>query len=270
MNLPKVSIITSSYNQGQFIEKTILSVLKQNYPNIEHIVIDGGSTDNTLEILRKYPHLVWISEPDQGQSDAVNKGIKMATGEIIGWLNSDDVYLENAIFTAVKVFEEYPEVSVVYGNCYYIDEKDQVIRKFISGKFNLKRLLNCGYCYIHPMSTFIKASVFDKLEYPLDTNLHFAMDHDLFIRIAKKGLVFHYIPFFLSAFRRTKTSKTNVNVRDARRESYKICKHQNGKNLLLFLNYQIFKMYISLPIITKLIRKIRYSLSIKKGDLYPK
>ncbi len=90
---PKISIVTPSYNSAEFIEDCIQSVLKQNYPNFEHIIIDGGSTDGTVEILKKYPHLKWISEPDEGQSDALNKGFKKAEGDIIGWLNSDDVYL---------------------------------------------------------------------------------------------------------------------------------------------------------------------------------
>jgi len=264
MNLPKVSIITSSYNQGQFIEKTILSVLKQNYPNIEHIVIDGGSTDNTLEILRKYPHLVWISEPDQGQSDAVNKGIKMATGEIIGWLNSDDVYLENAIFTAVKVFEEYSKVSVVYGNCYYIDEKDQVIRKFISGKFNLKRLLNCGYCYIPAMSTFIKKKVFDKMEEAINTNLKYCMDYDLFIRIAKTGFKFQYIPKFLSSFRRSQSNTTTVNISEMRKESFEVSKRYGGGIFELYIRCLVTKIYLVFPRVTNFIRKIRYKVSLKQ------
>ena len=93
--LPKISIVTPSYNSAKFIEDCIQSVLKQNYPNFEHIVIDGGSTDGTVEILKQYPHLKWISEPDEGQSDALNKGFKMAEGDILGWLNADDVYLKN-------------------------------------------------------------------------------------------------------------------------------------------------------------------------------
>ncbi|MBU2529227.1 glycosyltransferase [bacterium] len=264
MNCPKVSIITSSYNQGHFIEKTILSVLKQNCPNIEHIVIDGGSTDNTLEILEKYPHLVWLSEPDKGQADAVNKGLKIATGEIIGWLNSDDVYLENAVSTAVKMFKEYPNVSVVYGDCYYIDEKDQVIRKFISGEFNLTRLLNCGYCYIPPMSTFIKSKVFDKLEGPVNTNLKYCMDYDLFIRIAKAGFKFQYIPEFLSNFRRSQSNTTTVNISKMRKESFEVSKRYGGGTFTLYVGYLVTKIYLVFPKVTDFIRRIRYRISLIK------
>ncbi|MBP7435874.1 MAG: glycosyltransferase [Bacteroidales bacterium] len=114
MNLPRVSIITPSYNQGQFIEKTILSVLNQNYHNFEHIIVDGGSIDNTLEILKKYPYLIWISEPDKGQSDTFNKGLKVSSGEIIGWLNSDDMYKQNIFSGIVKYFDEEPDIDVIY------------------------------------------------------------------------------------------------------------------------------------------------------------
>ena len=95
---PLISIITPSFNQGKFIEQTILSVLNQHYPNFEHIIIDGGSTDGSIEILKKYPHLIWKSEKDRGQSEALNKGFEVAKGEIIGWLNSDDVYLDDTLF----------------------------------------------------------------------------------------------------------------------------------------------------------------------------
>lgn len=261
MKYPKISVITPTLNQGEFIEQTILSVVNQEYPNFEHIIVDGGSTDNTIEILKKYPHLIWISEHDYGQSDAFNKGIKMATGEIIGWLNSDDIYLENTINTIVKKFATNSEIDIIYGDCYYIDENDKILRKYKSEEFNIKKLLICGYCYIHPMSTFIKKKVFNRLKYPLDTNLHYCMDHDFFLRVAEKGFKFKYVSVFLSCFRRSGKNKTSINIKDMRRESYMLSKRYAGKNILLYINYLLAKFYLYNTGVANFIRNIRYNLS---------
>src|SRR5688572_2633651 len=125
---PKISIITPSYNQGEYIEKTILSVLEQNYPNLEYIIIDGGSTDNSTEIIRKYADRItyWISEPDKGQSDAINKGLKLATGDIVNWLNSDDYYEPGALFKVAEAFNN-PEVNVFAGRSHLFTGVDTIV-----------------------------------------------------------------------------------------------------------------------------------------------
>ena len=125
----KISIVIPSYNQGEFIERTILSVLNQSYPNLELIIIDGKSSDKTITILKKYNQYIstWISEPDKGQSDAVNKGIKIAKGEIIGWINSDDIYINNCLYAINKYFQSNEDSDIVFANYYFIDNNDNIL-----------------------------------------------------------------------------------------------------------------------------------------------
>lgn len=178
---PLVSVITPSLNQGDFIEETILSVRSQQYQNIEHIVIDGGSTDNTLEILRKYGNEIkWITEPDRGQADAVNKGFTMASGEILGWINSDDTLNNGALQAVVEHFLENPDLVMVYGDAYYINKDGKVIGEYLTEDFTLKRLANT--CFICQPTVFIKTDVF-KIIGMLDKNLHTCMDYEYWIRI---------------------------------------------------------------------------------------
>ncbi len=186
MNIPKVSVITPSYNQGQFIEETILSVKNQDYPDIEHIIIDGGSSDNTIEILKKYDdiyNMQWVSEPDEGQADAVNKGFEMAEGDIIGWLNSDDLYFSrNAVSTIAAQFRKNPDVDIIYGNSVKINSDNKIMRLKIIPQFNYARLLR--HCFICQPSVFFRASVIksDKL----DKFLKYSMDYEYWLRLGRK------------------------------------------------------------------------------------
>jgi len=204
---PKVSIVTPSFNQGQFIEETIKSIQRQNYPDVEHIIIDGGSKDDTLEKVKKFKDkIVWSSEPDQGQADAVNKGINKATGEIIGWLNSDDVYIGNAITQAVQVFQRIPEADLVYGDFAYIDKNGDILlnRKEIDFDYNI--LLH-GLCYIGQQSTFFRKNVFGKVGY-LDVSLQYVMDWELFLRIATNCKRIVHVPQIWAGFRLHSVSKS--------------------------------------------------------------
>jgi len=205
---PLVSIVTPSYNKGRFIEETILSVKNQTYPHIEHIVIDGGSTDGTLDILRKYSNNpIWISEPDRGQSDAVNKGWKMAKGEILAYLNADDTYMPWAVETAVKYLVEHPDVDMIYGKCNLINEDGMVTGQYpyLSAESDLAKLI-CSPFIIPQPTVFFKRQVLDTTGY-LDTDLHMAMDYDLWIRIGLKCKI-EYIPEVLANFRVCPGTKT--------------------------------------------------------------
>lgn len=182
---PLVSIVTPSYNQGRFIEETILSVKNQDYPNIEHIIVDGGSKDNTLEILKKYKgtyNMRWISEPDKGRADAVNKGFAMAQGEIIGWLNSDDVYLKkDTLRTVVHAFQSHTQSDVVYGDAAVIDIGGRILQVICLPKPSFQRLLRS--CYLIQPAIFFRRHVIK--QHQLDTKLQFAMDYEFWLMLGK-------------------------------------------------------------------------------------
>jgi glycosyltransferase involved in cell wall biosynthesis len=208
--LPTVSIVTPSFNQAQFLERTIQSVLAQDYPRIEYLVVDGGSTDGSVEVIKKYQSRIswWVSEQDKGQTDAINKGFNRASGEILAWLNSDDTYNPGAVAAAVKFLIEHPDVAMVYADCNFIDEEDKVIGKFKSAQTDYRRLRR-GYVRIPQQTMFFRAIYWKELG-PLDPSFYFAMDYDLWTRIASKAPL-KYVPGQVWAnFRIHTTSKTNV------------------------------------------------------------
>lgn len=226
-NYPKISIVTVSYNQGQFIEDNIKSVIEQDYPNIEHIIIDAGSTDGTLEILKKYDkHLNWVSEPDKGQSDGLNKGFKKATGDIIGWFNSDDRVPTNALKYVSDFFIKNPEKIAVVGDQRLIDEHGEELRVTKSRAYTYDFLLNHARG-ITQNSTFFKRSVFDKIGY-LNEDIHFAMDRDLFIRISKIRDM-PYIPKILGEFRIQEDAKTALGSYYFAKDMLKIRRKYKGE-----------------------------------------
>jgi len=204
---PLVSIVTSSYNQGRFIEDTLLSVKNQDYPNIEHIVVDGESIDNTLEILRKYENeynLRFISESDKGQADAVNKGFKMANGEIIGWLNSDDAYFDTSVISnVVRAFYKYLDADLIYGDVIIISKNNLIMKVLCVKKFDYKYLQKT--CYIYQPAVFFRRKIIDK--YELDTRLNYAMDYEFWLRVGKEHK-FQYINRMLAVDRRHEHRKT--------------------------------------------------------------
>ena len=184
---PRISVVTPSYNQGKFLEQTIRSVLLQGYPNLEYIIIDGGSSDSSVEIIKKYEKYLayWVSEPDRGQSDAINKGFRRSTGQIMCWLNSDDYYLPQTFQIVAENLAEGTGVFALVGHCVqtYADGRPPLTGL---GRFeNLQRLLQFWKGYqMHQPSIFWRREVFEKTGF-LDENLHYIMDFDYWVRIAR-------------------------------------------------------------------------------------
>ncbi|MDN5290337.1 MAG: hypothetical protein PWQ06_576 [Anaerophaga sp.] len=205
-SLPKVTIVTPSYNQADFLEETILSVLNQTYPNIEYIVVDGGSTDGSVDIIKRYENRLawWVSETDTGQSDAINKGFSHATGEIYNWLNSDDILYPEAVSVAVHFMQKYPQYELVYGDRVVIDNKGRILDVFEPVSVS-KRM--AGFALRIPQeTTFFTSRIWHKVG-GLNTELHFVMDSDLWHRFLEETRFFH-IPVFMGAYRNHEESKS--------------------------------------------------------------
>ena len=202
--LPLVSVVTPSLNQGAFIEEAIRSVLQQDYPSIEHIVVDGGSTDGTLDVLRRYSHVRWISERDDGQAEALNKGFAMARGDVFGWLNSDDLYLPGAIGAAIGVLRE-TGCGLVHGGWRQIDEHGSLLRDVEAVPFDLRRQLNYANLVAQPGALFTRQA-FEAVG-GVDVSYRYAMDYELFLRIGARFEVRH-VDRLLGAYRYHPRSKT--------------------------------------------------------------
>jgi glycosyltransferase involved in cell wall biosynthesis len=210
---PLISIVTPSLNQGGFIGEALKSVQLQNYGHCEHLVIDGLSTDGTVDLLRNLTanrerqNISWVSERDSGQSDALNKGFRQAKGDIIGWLNSDDRYRAGCFEHVVRAFEENPEVDIFYGDYLTIDELGKALQLRREIEFSEFILLYHRILYIPTTATFFRRKIFDEGNW-LDSNLHYAMDLEFFIRLAARGYRFKHIPQVLADFRMQPNSKT--------------------------------------------------------------
>jgi FkbM family methyltransferase len=209
---PKLSIVTPSYGQANFIERTINSVLNQEYPNLEYFIQDGGSTDGTVEVLKKNGHLLtgWKSEPDNGQSQAINRGFLNTSGEIMAWLNSDDLLLPGAINTVIEYFNQHPHIDVVYGNRLMIDDDDMEIGRWILPDHCEKTLAWADY--IPQETLFWRRSIWEKAGGKIDESFQFAMDWDLLMRFYNVGATFGHIPQFLGAFRVHSQQKTSAEM----------------------------------------------------------
>ncbi len=237
----KISIVTPSYNQVQFIERTIESILGQKYPDLEYIVMDGGSTDGTVEILKKYSdQIIWKSEKDGGQSEAINKGLHMASGEIVAFLNSDDTYEPDALLRVADFFQNNPDFKWAYGKCKIVNEYGKEIRKPITAyknlllkKYSYKKLL--AENFISQPATFWKRELHKELGY-INEDEHYTMDYEFWLRIGQKypaGVIKSY----LANFRMYNTSKSGSLTNPQFIDELRIAKaFSDGAKLPIFIH----------------------------------
>ncbi|HEY8667665.1 MAG TPA: glycosyltransferase family 2 protein [Tepidisphaeraceae bacterium] len=243
LSLPSVSIVTPSYNQGRFIAATIDSVLNQNYPNVEYVVMDGGSTDQTVEILKGYgERIAWVSERDDGQSDALNKGFGRTRGEILGWLNSDDTYSPGAIAAAAEYFATHPDVAMVYGDADYIDATGGRIGRCAHVEpFNLHRLLYYSDFIVQP-AAFFRRSAFEAVG-GIDASLHFCMDYDLWLKIGGRFKM-AYLPRVLANFRWFGGNKTAVGGQRRFDEIEAMVRRHGAPGLPAYVRLEAVRMHL--------------------------
>ena len=210
MDKPLISIVTPSFNQAHYLEATIRSVLQQDYPAIEYIIVDGGSHDGSVDIIKRYSNQLawWVSEKDNGQTDALNKGFARAKGQILAWINSDDTYELGTLSAAAKYLMEHPDVGLVYADTNFIDETGKKIGKFPAAQTDYRKLRQ-GYVHIPQQAAFFRSELWNQVG-PLDPDFYFAMDYDLWVRLAKLTRI-QYLPGLTWAnFRLHTSGKTMV------------------------------------------------------------
>ena len=217
---PRISVVTPSYNQAPFLEKTIQSVLTQKTPEIEYFVIDGGSTDGSIDIIRKYESEIdhWVSEKDRGQADGINKGFSLAGGEIFGWINSDDFYLKGAFEKVLAYFDAHPEVDLVYGDVLSVNQEGELINVMRFADYALRDLM--AFRIISQPAVFFRRKAWYGAG-GMDLRYHFLLDHHLWLRIAAGGKI-AYLPEPLAAARFYPEAKNRAHAADFGVEAYRI------------------------------------------------
>ena len=219
----KFSIVTPSFNQGRYVRDCLESVRSQTGAEWEHLVIDAASTDGTLDVIKTYPHVNWVSEPDRGMSDGINKGFKKATGDWVMWLNTDDYLLPGTLARVARHAEENPTADVIYGDCVFVDENKKVLRRKHDHRFDFSILLFYG-CYIASTSTFIKRSVIEA-GHLLDVAYRNCMDFEYYLRLSSLGFRFSYVPEVLAAFRWHATNTSTQHAGRRHEERLAIQRH---------------------------------------------
>jgi glycosyltransferase involved in cell wall biosynthesis len=228
LSWPKISIVTPSYNQAEFLERTILSVFNQNYPNLELIIIDGGSRDGSVEIIKKYERYLsyWVSEPDNGQYHAMNKGFRMATGDFVGWQNSDDVYLPGAFEKIALEYKKNRDADVIFGNTYLIDKEDNILKDMRFMPFSVKHLIYYDW-NVSSQAVLWKRDLFDRVGF-FEEKHEVQSDWDWFIRLGLHDLNFSFIREFLGAYRIHESAKLASVPREERGEIKREILRNNG------------------------------------------
>lgn len=254
----KISIITPSFNQGKFIEDAILSVLAQNYPELEHIIVDNCSSDNTQDVIKKYPHIRLLSEPDKGQSDALNKGFLMATGDVIGWLNCDDFYLPGAFYIVSQELQN-PDVTGVYSDLKFCDVNKNIIQHYTSNRPS--KFLSLFHTYISSEAFFFKREIIDS-EIKVENNLHYCMDQEFIASILYGNYKLKYVKDCFAVFRwqgENKSTHTPEVKKKRTIEGIEIFNKYNGLvklNANRLINQNLYYRFQSL------IRTYRYYLKL--------
>lgn len=219
----RISVVTPSLDHGRYIEHAILSILQQQYKHFEHVVVDGNSTDDTLEILRKYSHLRWISEPDAGQTAAINKGIRMVTGDVFAYLNADDFYYPGAFETAAAIFQEDPTTAVLIGDCDAVSADSRVIERYRASVDQFEGMLrfwDWGHRFCIPQpAVFLRRDVIETVGF-FDEQYDLAMDYEMWLRLATR-YPFTVVHQTLAACRVTEDTKTIRKRRQADLESFR-------------------------------------------------
>lgn len=266
---PRISIITPSYNQGQFIEETIQSILHQDYPNLEYIIIDGGSTDQTVEIIKKYETQIsyWVSEPDRGQTHAINKGLAQATGDILAYLNSDDYYLPGVFHQVAAYFQQHPNTDLLHGRCRYVNEQGEKIGEQLGNIQSLEEILDLWDVWWKKRQ-FVQPEVFWTKRIAervgeFTEALHYVMDYDYWRRILQTSGQVGCIDQELSCFRFTANQKSNQS-------------QQVAEELLSLVQPLLWDQAVNMPIRKRLLLQQKWlyqavflkevELSLKAGD----
>lgn len=235
-SLPLVSIVTPSLNQGRYVADAIESVLEQDYPRIEHIVVDAGSSDETVAVLQRYRHLRWVSEPDRGQAHAINKGFRLASGSIFGWLNADDLYLPGAVSVAVAALTA-SECALVHGGWRQIDEDGRTIRDVAVVPFDLRRQLEVANRVAQPGAFFTREAFW--AVGGIDESFRYAMDYELWLRLAARFSVTR-VDRVLAAYRYHPASKTVAESKGFVAETWRASRRHGARlRSRMFLDYYL-------------------------------
>jgi glycosyltransferase involved in cell wall biosynthesis len=223
----RMAIVTPSFNQGKYIRRTVESILSQEIPDLDYLVMDGGSTDETVSILKSFGEKIrWKSEPDKGTADAINKGFLTTQSEFIAWLNSDDIYYPGTLETVTEFFDSHPEIDVVYGDANHIDAEDRVLETYPTEPFSWERLIET--CIISQPAAFFRRHAIEKFGF-LDATFPNSVDYELWVRWAKNGVKFQYLPKLLAATRIHPEAKTIANRVACHKDNNDILKKYVGK-----------------------------------------